>query len=131
MKIRILAVMMVLLSTGAAFAAAPEFGELDRDKDGYLTPAEVDEVAVELFKKQDRNGDGSLDRSEFEAAGGLSSRFAEMDRDRNSRVGLDEFRAAARKQFEQFDTNRDGRIDVQEWNKRQTPIQNPLILFYF
>lgn len=131
MKIRILGVVAVFLLAGAVFAAAPDFGGLDRDKDGYLNPSEIDGAAPEILKNNDRNGDGSLDRPEFEAAGGFPSRFDDIDTDRNGRIDLDEFRAAARRQFEQFDVNRDGRIDVQEWNRRQTPIQNPLILFYF
>lgn len=131
MKTRILGVVAVFLLAGAAFAATPDFGGLDRDKNGYLDPAEIDGAAPEVFKNNDRNGDGSLDRSEFETAGGPPSRFGEVDTDRNGRIDPDEFRAAARRQFEQFDVNRDGRIDVQEWNRRQTPIQNPLIRFYF
>ena len=116
---------------GAAFAAAPDFSGLDRDNNGYLDPAEIDGAAPEIFKNNDRSEDGSLDRSEFGAAGGSPSRFDEIDTDRSGRIDPDEFQAAARRQFEQFDVNRDGRIDVQEWNRRQTPIQNPLILFYF
>lgn len=131
MKTRILFVVAVFLLAGTAFAATPDFGGLDRDKNGYLDPAEIDGAAPEVFKNNDRSGDGSLDRPEFEASGGSPSRFDEIDTDRNGRIDPDEFRAAARRQFEQFDVNRDGRIDVQEWNRRQTPIQNPLIRFYF
>ena len=70
MRIWIAGVIAVFLLTGAAFAAAPDFGGLDRDGNGYLDEAEISDAAPEVLKTFDRNGDGSLDRSEFEAAGG-------------------------------------------------------------
>ena len=70
MKTRILCVVAVFLLAGAAFAAAPDFSGLDRDNNGYLDPAEIDGAAPEIFKNNDRSEDGSLDRSEFGAAGG-------------------------------------------------------------
>jgi len=131
MKIRILGMMTVFLLVGAAFAAAPDFRGLDRDGNGYLDQSEIDGSAPEIFKNHDRDGDGFLDRSEFEAAGGSPPRFDEIDGDKNGRIDLEEFRAVARKRFEQFDVNREGRIDVQNWDRRQTPVVNPLIHFYF
>jgi hypothetical protein len=131
MRIWILGVIAVLLLAGGAFAAAPDFGGLDRDGNGYLDQAEVGAAAPEILKTFDRNGDGSLDRSEFEAAGGSASRFESLDRDKNGRVDIDEFRRAAVERFNQADTDFDGRIDAREWGILQRPGQNPILFFYF
>ncbi len=119
-----------LVMAGPAYGAGPDFGKLDRDGNGSLERAEVEAAAPEVLKNVDQNGDGSLDPSEYQAAGGDPSRFAELDRDGNGRIDLGELREAARKRFEEIDRNHDGRIDPQEWGRRQ-PIQNPLFMFYF
>ena len=131
MRIWIVGVIAVFLLTGVAFAAAPDFGELDRDKNGTLEEKEITEAAPELLKKYDRDGNGSLDRAEFETAGGTRSRFDFLDKDKNGRVDIDEFRSAASERFKQIDTDRNGRIDVREWGKLQRPVQNPILMFYF
>jgi hypothetical protein len=131
MRIWIVGAIAALILADAAFAAAPDFGGLDRDGKGYLNQAEIGDAAPEILKTFDRNGDGSLDRSEFEAAGGTPSRFEFMDKDKNGRIDVDEFRRAAVERFNQADTDRDGRIDAREWGKLQRPIQNPLLIFFF
>ena len=131
MRIWILGVIAAFLLAGAAFAAAPDFEELDRDGSGYLDRVEIGDTATEIFKTFDRNGDGFLDRSEFETAGGIPSRFELLDRDKNGRIDIGEFRRAAIERFEQVDTDRDGQIDAREWGILQRPIQNPILFFYF
>ena len=132
MKIRIwLTAMIMLLAFGTAQAAGGDFGGLDRDKNGKLEKAEIEKASPEVFKKADSSGNGTLDRDEFQAAGGSSARFDEIDADKNGQIDPDEFRQAASERFKQLDTNRDGRIDSREWSKQQKPIQNPLIFFYF
>jgi Ca2+-binding EF-hand superfamily protein len=131
MRIWIAGVITIFLLTGVAFAAATDFGGLDRDGSGYLDESEIRDAAPEVLKTFDRNGDGVLDRSEFETAGGSPSRFEFMDKDKNGRIDIDEFRSAASERFKQIDTDRNGRIDVQEWNRLQRPIQNPILFFYF
>ena len=131
MRVWILGVIAAFLLAGAAFAAAPDFGGLDRDGNGSLDQPEIGDAAPEILKTFDRNGDGSLDRAEFKTAGGTPSRFDLLDKDKNGRIDIDEFRSAALERFNQADTDRDGRIDAREWGKLQRPIQNPLLLFYF
>ncbi len=131
MRTWIVGVIAAFLLAGGAFAAATDFGGLDRDGNAYLDPAEIGDAAPEILKTFDRNGDGSLDRSEFETAGGSPARFELLDKDRNGRIDVDEFRDAASERFNQVDTDRDGRIDTREWGKLQRPIQNPLLFFYF
>jgi len=132
MKIRTWAMATILcLAMGTVQAAGGDFGGLDRDKNGTLEQAEVEEAAPEVFKKADGSGDGTLDRNEFKAAGGSSARFDLIDADKNGRIDPDEFREAMIERFKQVDTGRDGRIDTQEWSRRQKPIENPLLFFYF
>lgn len=57
----------------AASGAAPlptmseSFSDLDRDKDGALTPSEADrnEIVAMAFKRLDESHDGTLDLAEF------------------------------------------------------------------
>ncbi|MHB8910379.1 MAG: EF-hand domain-containing protein [Syntrophales bacterium] len=120
------------LLTGTAFAAVPTFGGLDRDGNGYLDEAEITGAAPDILKQYDLNGDGSLDRSEFEAAGGSPARFDLLDADKNGRIDIDEFRAAAVERFKESDTNGDGRIDDREWTRLRKPGAAPgIVLFYF
>ncbi|MCL4800588.1 MAG: hypothetical protein KJ025_13435 [Burkholderiales bacterium] len=51
---------------GAALAAA-SFGDLDKDRDGYVSKVEArgDRAVEAAFNAADRNKDGRLDRSEF------------------------------------------------------------------
>jgi Ca2+-binding EF-hand superfamily protein len=131
MRVWILSLVAVFLLAGVSFAAATDFGGLDRDGNGYLDESEVRDAAPEVLKTFDRNGDGVLDRAEFEAAGGSPSRFDFLDKDKNGRIDIDEFRSAASERFKQIDTDRNGRIDVREWGKLQRPVQNPILMFYF
>ncbi|MDA8124479.1 MAG: hypothetical protein M0009_04725 [Deltaproteobacteria bacterium] len=128
---RILTVMMVLLLACAAYGAEPRLGTLDRDKSGTVEQTEIEKGAPAVFKKADKTKDRSLDRKEFEKAGGTPLRFDEIDKDKNGRIDIDEFRAAAIERFKQYDVNRDGRIDRQELRSRQAPIENPQLLFFF
>jgi len=123
----------VLLLAGPAFAAAgPDFEGLDRDKNGKLEQAEIEGAAPEVLKKYDLNGDGALDRKEFEAAGGVPARFDLLDRNKNGLLDLAELKQTAAARFTQIDTNRDGRIDTSEWKKLQKLVPKSLrIYFYF
>lgn len=132
MSVRFSCMMTVfLLTVSPVYGAGPDFGKLDRDGNGTLERAEIDNAAPQVFKSCDQNGDGVLDLSDYKVLGGDPSLFGELDRDGNGRVDLDEFQEATRKRFEQVDRNLDGRIDLQEWGRRRTPIQNPMIIFYF
>jgi hypothetical protein len=65
-----LAVIAALGFASSAYAVAPAFNELDKDKDGLLTKSETASVKGLDFAKADTNKDGRLDRAEYEAAVG-------------------------------------------------------------
>ena len=75
------------------------FLRLDSDGDGIITEAEMQErmqkrAAERVAKKfamMDRNGDGRVERAEFDEIG--TARFVRMDTDGDGRVSREEFRA--------------------------------------
>jgi hypothetical protein len=88
-------------------AAAPQlasrFDEVDADKDGRVTPAELKNHAKShrlnnkgagAFTKLDSNGDGVVTRDEVAANPKLSRKFEAADMDRDGRVTADEAKAA-------------------------------------
>jgi hypothetical protein len=65
---------MVLVSVlgiaGPALAATPRFEDLDKDKDGKLSRSEAAAVEGLDFAKADSNKNGTIERSEYQAAVG-------------------------------------------------------------
>lgn len=67
----------------------------------------------------DNNGDGLVDRSEFDAGVTAHTGFGVYDQDRDGRWSQDEFRQRFNNnsgEFEQFDTNRDGFLSKDEFH---------------
>ena len=70
MKIKVLAAAL-LLPLAALAAEAPDFKTIDKDKDGYLSRAEVKDglpQVLTVFEKVDTNKDGKLNPAEYEMA---------------------------------------------------------------
>jgi hypothetical protein len=75
------------------------FLSLDTDGDGIITEEEmqarmqkrVAERVAKRFAMMDRNGDGRVERAEFEESG--AARFARRDTDGDGRISQEEFRA--------------------------------------
>ena len=75
------------------------FLRLDSDGDGVITEAEMLAAAQERiarriakkFARMDRNGDGRVERAEFDDRG--AARFARLDNDGDGRVSREEIRA--------------------------------------
>ena len=83
----------------AAAVRAVRFLRLDGDGDGAITEAEMLAAAqariarriAKRFAMMDRNGDGRIERSEFDEHG--TARFAALDTDGDDRVSRDEIAA--------------------------------------
>ncbi len=116
----------------------PRFKESDANKDGLLTPEEVEAAdqleyetnAPSAFDLTDQNGDGEVDKEEYrvrmlvvfeildadedglielpEVPDGHKQSFAVADTDRKPGVNLDEHLAFARSLFERADMDKDG-----------------------
>jgi len=82
----------------ASAVQAVRFLTLDTDADGVITEAEmlarmqkrIAEHVAKRFAMMDRNGDGRVERSEFEEND--TERFTRLDTDGDGRVSNDEFR---------------------------------------
>ncbi|HUS53626.1 MAG TPA: EF-hand domain-containing protein [Thermohalobaculum sp.] len=78
---------------------AVHFLRLDTDGDGIITEAEmlermqkrIAERIAKRFAMMDQNGDGRVERAEFEETG--TARFKRLDADGDGRVSTEEFRA--------------------------------------
>ena len=83
----------------ASAVHAVRFLKLDTDADGTITEAEmlarmqhrIAERVAKRFAMMDRNGDGRVERAEFEESG--AERFARLDTDGDGRVSREELRA--------------------------------------
>jgi Ca2+-binding EF-hand superfamily protein len=82
---------------------APRFDEIDRNRDGNLSPDELrarprrsgaaEGGFAERFRRADSDGDGALTRAEAEAAlPRLGGKFDRIDADRDGRLTLEELR---------------------------------------
>jgi hypothetical protein len=107
---------------------AQSFRNFDRNNDGVLSGAEVgaggpwgiagnprnDEMNNdERFEYLDVNGNGSIDRNEWD--GGYNA-FTRLDLDGDRRLSRNEYNATVRaSEFANVDVNRDGRIVLAEW----------------
>ena len=60
--------LLTALGSGGASAGVPSFSSLDANMDGRVSASEasVRHGLRELMREYDRNGDGALDRREFE-----------------------------------------------------------------
>ncbi len=127
-------------------------GRLDQDADGKLTRAEFQnpparksqantdagagrfaaarspERRQRMFDLYDRNGDGVIEKTEFETALSEERDYRRrralhvLDRDSDGKVTLEEYTADARARFLRLDLDRDGRItpsDLSPMARRQ------------
>jgi Ca2+-binding EF-hand superfamily protein len=98
------------------------FNQRDANGDGVLSGDELLAVGTSgvqdgRFSRLDINGDGRIDRSEWD---GTVAEFNRLDSNRNnlleSREVIGVSANAAAPSFNSLDRNRDGRITIEEWN---------------
>jgi Ca2+-binding EF-hand superfamily protein len=93
------------------------FERIDSDRNGSISPNELDAARLEAFQQTDTNGDGRLSRQEIVAARGdvAADRFTELDTNRDGFVSRPEFLAAGRAIFRAADTNNDAKLSFEEF----------------
>ena len=114
-----------------------DYADMDADKDGKLTAAEIDarlvksaEAKIEEIKKErdaafarmDANGDGNVSRAEFEEKAKLPTMkqadagpfLARFDANKDGAITLEEFRTPTMANFAKLDVNKDGTVSVAE-----------------
>jgi Ca2+-binding EF-hand superfamily protein len=109
----------------AAHAGGPgaRFDRFDKDGDGKVAIADLDQRHKEFVAKADKDGDGYLTKDEMEAF--HEARMAERearrfpDANNNGTVDRREFEDAARARFTELDVNGDGLISKDEMPDRR------------
>lgn len=110
---------MVPAPSGANQAAAPDtFAAFDRDANGVVPKAEMEEAIVAQFRKDDLNADGNLDATEVRA---VNDRLLThpgstpvIDWNADGKVAVPEYASQWRTLFERADVNGDGVVDEKE-----------------
>ena len=121
-----------------------DYADLDADKDGKATPAEINarllkgaeaDLAIlkkardDAFAKLDTNSDGTISRAEFDARAPLPTikepkaepYLERFDADKDGVITQDEYRAPTLANFERMDKNKDGTVSVAEQQAPATP----------
>jgi hypothetical protein len=124
-----------------------DYSDLDADKDGKVTPAEINSRLVksaeaqiekikkerdEAFAKLDSDGNGAISRAEFDARVKLPTAKApdaqpfmdQFDANKDGAITKDEFRAPTLANFDKLDRNKDGTVSVAEI-KAGPPVKKP------
>ena len=128
----------------AAQDAADLFSKLDANKDGYVTPDEVQEPQKALYERMlrnaDKDGDKKLSKEEFQAGlkpdetprqplpgggagipmpkggkGDPREIFNRMDANKDGKLSRDELPERIRENFARIDANGDGSVSVEEF----------------
>ena len=120
------AILMVGVSC-TAYAAGPgfprtekSFNQLDGDKDGKLSVAEIEPRSEKYLFRLDQNADGSLTKEEIEAwlQKGLERRrdlmLADYDADRDGAISRQELSTFVSAEFGKADKDGDGAISLEE-----------------
>ena len=120
------AILMVGVSCTAC-AAGPgfprtekSFNQLDGDKDGKLSVAEIEPRSEKYLFRLDQNADGSLTKEEIEAwlQKGLERRrdlmLADYDADRDGAISRQELSTFVSAEFGKADKDGDGSISLEE-----------------
>ncbi|MFH1080609.1 MAG: EF-hand domain-containing protein [Pseudomonadota bacterium] len=118
----IIAIAMILVLTGPVSGAEKTFDALDKDKDGRISQREYLDAAAKTFNKLDKDGSGHLDGKELKALSEADRKdwLAEMDKNGDGRIDRNEFQTEALKRFSTADADENRYLDSREWSKWQT-----------
>jgi Ca2+-binding EF-hand superfamily protein len=98
--------------------------EADANKDGVITLDEVLAQASKRFDLMDRNKDGALDKSDFDALRKEMTDYRvqrfmhRFGADKDGKVTREQFMNAAKERFARLDANKDGKADREDGSGR-------------
>jgi Ca2+-binding EF-hand superfamily protein len=101
----------LLVCAAASFAA----DGMDYDGDGRISEEEFRNYTAKEAALADTNGNGILDRSEYELS---NAEAAAMDANKDGAIQLAEFQASLMEAFKRMDKNGDGYLDAGERRAR-------------
>jgi len=90
------------------------FAQADTNGDGVIDRAEFIDRTVEVFYAADVNKDGYLSPEELEQGVVYSQDFKQVDRNGDGRISLSEFLWSRDALFDEADTNKDGVLELDE-----------------
>ena len=96
-----------------AVGAPPEIASTETPLAAPRSPLSDAEREARRLKRYDKDKDGAVDRTEFQANRRKS--FARADKNGDGRLDLDEFAAATTTKFTRADRNADGRLTPTEF----------------
>lgn len=100
--------------TTRAYDANAAFGETDANHDGAVDHEEFIERITEVFYTADVDRDGSLSPAEVDAAMVHTESLNEADSNEDGKLNLHEFRRARMRDYERADTDRSGTLSIEE-----------------
>ncbi len=107
---------------------ADHFAEMDADKDGVLTRAEMTGEIEKTFAGYDRDQSGAITQSERDArgvrsamGGFVNAHWAEVDADNSGQITLAELSGVGQRMFDKADRNRDDRLAPDELGAPPAP----------
>jgi Ca2+-binding EF-hand superfamily protein len=109
----LLATNAMFFSGSAAWAVRSAIEAFDKDNDGTLDLAEVEEAAGKMFDKLDKNGDGTLDSKEV-GTRVTKTDFKAADADHDGTLTKDEYFTIVEKLFNGADVDKDGALSAKE-----------------
>ena len=115
MTIRLFYFCVILCAAMTAPPKALAANEMDYDGDGRISEEEFRNYAAKEAASADVNGNGILDRAEYELS---NAEAAAMDTNKDGAIQVSEFQASLIQAFKQMDKNGDGRLDAGERRAR-------------
>lgn len=115
-----------VLVSQSAFAKGAEghgkhFAQIDTNKDGGLSLAEMQQAALARFTAQDTNKDGFLTAEEMQAGKNaqragkwMQKRMEKQDTNKDGKISKAEVQATVSARFALLDTNKDGVVKADE-----------------
>jgi Ca2+-binding EF-hand superfamily protein len=115
-----------VLVSQSAFAKGAEgqgkhFAQMDTNKDGGLSLAEMQQAALTRFAAQDTNKDGFLSAEEMQAGKNvqragkwMQKRMEKQDTNKDNKISKAEVQAMVSARFALLDTNKDGVVKADE-----------------
>ena len=96
-----------------------EFQKIDTNKDGFITPEEMQAYRAKRFNELDKDKSGVLDAKELKAD--KTGMFKNADKNKDGKVGRKEATSQFKEYFKQMDSNKDGKVSEKEF-KEYNPI---------